>query len=103
MASRSSPGILNVKFLSYSLILQVPYVSIVSISNEEIAKISLAMQEISGILPHMKREGQMTVTLDPEVKREIERLALADGRSVSNYVNRVLSQHVSEHTKERAA
>ena len=35
-----------------------------------------------------------TAHVDPEVKRAIERLARKDGRSASQYVERILSAHI---------
>ena len=37
------------------------------------------------------------VRLDPDVREAIERLAKADERSLSAYINRALRQHVEAH------
>jgi len=40
---------------------------------------------------------QMSLRIPREVKEELERLAKEDGRSLSNYVVRVLTDHVKNH------
>lgn len=45
----------------------------------------------------MKREKKLnpiSIRLEPDVKVRLERLAKADDRTLSAYINRVLRQHV---------
>ena len=42
------------------------------------------------------RTEAISVRVAPELKAEIEKMAAADGRSVSSYVERLLAQHVEE-------
>ena len=42
---------------------------------------------------------QMSLRIPREVKEELERLAKEDGRSLSNYVVRVLTDHVKNLVK----
>jgi hypothetical protein len=43
-----------------------------------------------------------SVRITPEVREALKRLAKADGRSLTNYIGRVLAQHV-EHASKRGA
>lgn len=52
-----------------------------------------------------KKLDPISIRLDPEVKAALERLAKADDRSLSGYINRVLKSHVDglERKKERSS
>ena len=38
----------------------------------------------------------MTIRLDEETKKELDRLALEDNRSLNNYVLNILKKHIEE-------
>jgi predicted HicB family RNase H-like nuclease len=40
---------------------------------------------------------QFTFRMKPETRKALEELAEADERSLGNYINRVLDQHVAQH------
>ena len=45
-------------------------------------------------MPRSKKlSGPISIRLDPDVRAAIEHLAEADGRSVSDYINRALRAH----------
>lgn len=44
---------------------------------------------------------KVSITLDTDVAKELRRLAEEDQRSFSQYINRVLRQHIERKTKER--
>jgi predicted transcriptional regulator len=43
----------------------------------------------------------MTIRIRPELKAKLEKLAEQDGRTISNYVERALDQHVEQASKRR--
>ena len=43
-----------------------------------------------------KREGYLNLMIDPEVKNRIQEFADEEDRSLSNYVNRLLKQHIAD-------
>lgn len=45
---------------------------------------------------------QMSLRIPREVKEELERLAKEDGRSLSNYVVRILTDHVNAVSRRRS-
>ena len=52
-----------------------------------------------------KKLDPISIRLDPEVKAALERLAKADDRSLSGYINHLLKTHVDsvERKKERSS
>lgn len=44
----------------------------------------------------MNKTAPFSMRLDPELKEELQRLADADNRSLTNYVENWLRQHVAE-------
>jgi predicted transcriptional regulator len=47
-------------------------------------------------MERQKKLDPISIRLDPEVKAAVEKLAKADDRTLSAYVNRILKQHVVE-------
>ena len=47
----------------------------------------------------MSNTPQFTFRMKPETRKVLEELAESEDRSLSNYVNRVLDQHVSERAR----
>jgi antitoxin component of RelBE/YafQ-DinJ toxin-antitoxin module len=45
----------------------------------------------------MQKTAVVNVRVDPEVKAALEDAARADGRTVSNYVERILVRHLVDH------
>ena len=41
-----------------------------------------------------KKKEKVTLTVDPDLKRRLERLAKIDGRSISNYLNMLIKRHI---------
>lgn len=48
----------------------------------------------------MKKDAAVNVRITSELKAKLQRLADEDGRKLSNYIERVLSQHVDEKLPE---
>ncbi len=44
----------------------------------------------------MQRSSAITIRVQPDVKLKIERLARADGRTVSSYLERLIVQHLHD-------
>lgn len=49
----------------------------------------------------MNRTLPFSMRLDPDLKAELQRLADADNRSLTNYVETVLRQHVEQRGKRK--
>jgi predicted transcriptional regulator len=49
-----------------------------------------------------KKLEPLSVRLDPDVRKGIEALAKADERSLSDYINRALRQHIETVTGKRS-
>lgn len=43
---------------------------------------------------------RIIITVDKELKNQLEELAKKDNRNLSNYLNNVLIKYAEEHTKE---
>jgi len=49
----------------------------------------------------MSKTVPFSMRLDPELKEQLQRLAIADGRSLTNYIERVLVKHVEGEKKSK--
>jgi len=47
----------------------------------------------------MSKQAPFSMRLEPELKAALQRLAEADNRSLTNYVETILRQHVAESQK----
>ena len=46
--------------------------------------------------PHMSKTKVLNVRIDPELKKKAKKLAEADGRSLSNWVTKLIASKVQE-------
>jgi len=51
----------------------------------------------------MSKTKLLNIRIDPELKKKAKKLAEADGRSLSNWVTKLISTRVKEAEKERDA
>ena len=49
----------------------------------------------------MARSASIGIRVEPELKAALEKLATADGRTLANYVERVLTAHVERTAKKK--
>ncbi len=51
---------------------------------------------------HMVKDIMYSMRMDPVVKEKLEKLAKKEDRSLANYINFVLKQHVKEREKGKS-
>ena len=70
------------------------YFTILSHTFQIIAHTFVRISNRGGIMEQKPLKDKICISLDPEVIREIKRLAEEDDRSFSGYINKVLRDHV---------